>query len=124
MVCCYILNPYISSAKEPPQKSVFEKIMMYFKSYSASQFQKENTENLTLGPFTFTPQQVFISIASSLVSLPVSLLIVILFRKAAPRPVKRKKDAESGATEYRLDTLSSTSIGHRMSEKVSSFVRV
>ena len=60
----------------------------------------DNSEAVTLGPLSFTPQQVFVSVASSLISLPVSILIVFLFRKAGPKPVKPKRNVETGAIEY------------------------
>ena len=60
----------------------------------------DNSEAVTLGPLSFTPQQVFVSVASSLISLPVSILIVFLFRKAGPKPVKPKRNVETGALEY------------------------
>ena len=44
-----------------------------------------------LGPLTFTPQQLFISLASSLVSVPISLIIVTLFRKSSPKVSSHKK---------------------------------
>jgi polycystin 1L2 len=43
-----------------------------------------------LGPLTFTPQQLFISLASSVVSIPISIIIVTLFRKAGPKPSQGK----------------------------------
>ena len=60
----------------------------------------DNSEAVTLGPLSFTPQQVFVSLASSLISLPVSILIVFLFRKAGHKPVKPKRNVETGAIEY------------------------
>ena len=49
----------------------------------------EGAQNVHIGPFNFSPQQLYISIASSVVSVPVSILIIALFRKAAAKPKKQ-----------------------------------
>ncbi len=59
----------------------------------------ENVQLVHLGPFTFTPQQVWISLASSFVSLPVSILIVTLFKRSAGK--RRKPGSGVAKAKYR-----------------------
>lgn len=62
----------------------------------------ESPRNVHLGPFTFTPQQLFISLASSVVSIPVSVLIIFLFRKSRPK-TKKRQPFENGTDTSPLD---------------------
>ena len=56
----------------------------------------EDAQNVEIGPFNFSPQQLYISIVSSLVSVPISILIVALFRKSAPKPVRPNQGSSGG----------------------------
>ncbi|XP_048589739.1 polycystic kidney disease protein 1-like 2 isoform X2 [Nematostella vectensis] len=58
------------------------------------------------GPLIFTPQQIFIGIASSLVIFPVNLCIVGIFRSVAPK--KRKESNENTLTSQNAPEIAET----------------
>ncbi|EDO38971.1 predicted protein, partial [Nematostella vectensis] len=58
------------------------------------------------GPLIFTPQQIFIGIASSLVIFPVNLCIVGIFRSVAPK--KRKEPNENTLTSQNAPEIAET----------------
>lgn len=47
--------------------------------------QVENPSSLSIGPFSFTLHQLFISVVSTLIVFPPSLAIVSIFKKARPK---------------------------------------
>lgn len=50
---------------------------------------------IQVGSFNFNWKQIIIGIESSLIVLPLSLLIVLLFRKAAPASIAKKQDKDT-----------------------------
>ena len=62
----------------------------------------DSPQNVHLGPFTFSPTQIYISVVSSLISIPISVLIVTLFRKSAPKPQKKKSEPTGFGVKYEL----------------------
>ncbi|XP_067671787.1 polycystin-1-like protein 2 [Haliotis asinina] len=54
----------------------------------------QGTQDVHLGPFTFSPQELTTSLMMSLIVVPINLLIVTLFRKASPKPPKRSKSSD------------------------------
>lgn len=57
-----------------------------------------------LGPFVFTPQQAYISLISSIIVIPVNIIIITLFRKAKPKTEKNI----AAHTRYDYDVESSS----------------
>ena len=53
----------------------------------------QNTQEVHLGPFTFSPQELTTSLMMSLLVVPVNLVIVTLFRNAAPKKQSKKDKA-------------------------------
>lgn len=56
----------------------------------------ESSDTVKLGPISFSPRQVIIGIQSSIIVVPINLLIITLFRNAKP---KEKKSKNSNVTE-------------------------
>lgn len=54
----------------------------------------QGTQDVHLGPFTFSPQELTTSLMMSLIVVPINLLIVTLFRKAGPKPPKKNKSSD------------------------------
>lgn len=84
---------------------------MFYKAES----NVRNAQGYSLGPFKFTLQEVYISIVTSLLVFPVTLLIDQLFRKS--RPKIRQKDQ---AFEYERPTSALS----KFSLRLSSVLRV
>jgi len=49
----------------------------------------------TIGPFAFTPEQLYVGVISNLVVFPVNFIIVTLFRKARPRRLRNSRIQEA-----------------------------
>lgn len=88
-----------------PNKSIFSRVqrlstvfsLLMMTMLASAMFYRadENvgkTQGYTLGPFKFTLQEVYVSMATSLLVFPVTLLIDQLFRKSRPK-IRRKENA-------------------------------
>ncbi|XP_046579125.1 polycystic kidney disease protein 1-like 2 [Haliotis rubra] len=67
----------------------------------------QGTQDVHLGPFTFSPQELTTSLMMSLIVVPINLLIVTLFRKASPKPPKRGKSSDALNKQNKPGHLSS-----------------
>ncbi len=50
---------------------------------------------LHIGPLSFSQQQLVVSIESSLVAVPISVVVIMLFRKSKSRPKRPKKEKDN-----------------------------
>ena len=99
-----------------PTRSTFTRVQrvsccvsLLFTTMIANAMFYRSTDNMTIqnndiAGLSFSMQQVYISIASSLIVIPVNLLIVTLFRKARPCKSKQKKLI----TDHRAAALGNT----------------
>nr|KAG5709464.1 hypothetical protein BaRGS_023146 [Batillaria attramentaria] len=54
----------------------------------------------TIGPFSLTPEQVFIGVVSNLIVFPVNFIVITLFRKSRPRRMRPSRVDEAIKTAY------------------------
>ncbi|KAK7505245.1 hypothetical protein BaRGS_00003407 [Batillaria attramentaria] len=71
---------------------------MFYRTDDDASETTSQTSVLRLGPFTLSPQQLFIGVVSNLIVFPVNLIIITLFRKARPR-TKRPADVDKSASQ-------------------------
>jgi len=70
---------------------------------STSSTTSQASDSLHLGPITISIEQIRIGFTSSLVVIPVNLIIATLFQKAKPKEDKKKKEGEKYKTEDEED---------------------
>ena len=70
---------------------------------STSSTTSQASDSLHLGPITISIEQIRIGFTSSLVVIPVNLIIATLFQKAKPKEDKKKKEGEKYQTEDEED---------------------
>lgn len=63
----------------------------------------EPSDSIHLGPITISVEQIKIGFTSSLVVVPVNLIIATLFQKAKPKEDKKKADGEKYKAEGEED---------------------
>ncbi|XP_025099956.1 uncharacterized protein LOC112567446 isoform X4 [Pomacea canaliculata] len=76
--------------------------------YRTSSKSSETSSGFSVGPFTLTPEQVFIGVVSNLIVFPVNFLVVYLFRKARPR--RKRPSRVDEAIKHAYDNRQEASI--------------
>ncbi|CAL4190559.1 unnamed protein product, partial [Meganyctiphanes norvegica] len=80
------------------------------------------SNGLNVGPFTLTLEQVGVGIMSNLIVFPVSFLIIIFFRKARPKNLRKSRIEEALERSKAKRSINGSQVSLTISEQSSSTI--